>query len=125
MKAWEAAKKRADSLFGTTHVAHEEDDDNKDNENADRGHDKGDIYNADRVLANGNYYTGHWSDDFPHGLGKYLWTDGCMCIGEWYGGKTMGKRKVQLAFCGHLGRRIQEQLHGRKRHVHGIQWRDV
>ncbi|KAF7123722.1 hypothetical protein RHSIM_Rhsim12G0009300 [Rhododendron simsii] len=132
MKAWEAAKKRADSLFGPTHVAHEEeDDDNEDNENPDRGHEKGDIYNADRVLANGNYYTGHWSDNFPHGLGplgKYLWTDGCMYIGEWYGpygGKTMGKRKVQLAFWGHLRRRIQEQLHGRKRHVHGIRWRDV
>ncbi|KAH0851356.1 hypothetical protein HID58_094802 [Brassica napus] len=29
----------------------------------------------------------------PHGHGKYLWTDGCMYIGEWYNGKTMGKGK--------------------------------
>ncbi|KAE9465843.1 hypothetical protein C3L33_02245, partial [Rhododendron williamsianum] len=102
MKAWEAtvrktqaaAKKRAHSLFGTTYVAHaEDDDDDKDDESHDRGQGKGlgEIYIADRVLANGDYYTGHWSDNFPHGLGKYLWTDGCMYIGEWYGGKTMGK----------------------------------
>ncbi|KAH7855479.1 hypothetical protein Vadar_025338 [Vaccinium darrowii] len=99
MKAWEAtvrktqaaAKKRAHSLFGTTYVAHADDDDDKQDENQDRERGTGEIYNADRVLANGDYYTGHWSENFPHGLGKYLWTDGCMYIGEWYGGKTMGK----------------------------------
>ncbi|PSS15729.1 Phosphatidylinositol 4-phosphate 5-kinase [Actinidia chinensis var. chinensis] len=100
MKAWEAtvrrtqaaAKKRAHSIFGTNYVAHAEDDDdgNIDESNT-SGCGTGEIYHADRVLSNGDYYTGHWSDNFPHGLGKYLWTDGCMYVGEWFRGKTMGK----------------------------------
>ena len=98
LKAWEAtvrrtqaAKKRANSLFGTMLVAHADDDedDNKKDENDNNGSNK--LYHAERVLPNGDYYTGQWSDNFPHGQGKYLWTDGCMYVGEWFKGKTMGK----------------------------------
>ncbi|CAL5435141.1 unnamed protein product [Camellia sinensis] len=104
MKAWEAtvrktqaaAKKRAHSIFGTTYVAHADDDDDitiekLDDDNNASGRGTGEVYHADRVLSNGDYYTGHWSDNFPHGLGKYLWTDGCMYVGDWFRGKTMGK----------------------------------
>ncbi|XAR68420.1 1-phosphatidylinositol-4-phosphate 5-kinase [Bertholletia excelsa] len=96
MKAWEAtvrktqaaAKKRAHSIFGTTHVAHA-DDDEDDDENS--GGPPGEVYHAERVLANGDYYSGSWSENFPHGFGKYIWTDGCMYVGGWFRGKTMGK----------------------------------
>ncbi|OAY72854.1 Phosphatidylinositol 4-phosphate 5-kinase 4 [Ananas comosus] len=50
-------------------------------------------YHAERLLANGDFYTGQWSGDLPHGTGKYLWTDGCMYEGEWRQGKTMGMGK--------------------------------
>ncbi|CAN6719024.1 hypothetical protein ACFX13_014765 [Malus domestica] len=96
-KAWEAtvrktqaARKRANSIFGIS-VDHADDDDH------DHSSDESDcgpedmIYNADRILPNGDYYTGHWCENFPHGQGKYLWTDGCMYVGEWFKGKTMGK----------------------------------
>ncbi|KAJ1436025.1 Phosphatidylinositol-4-phosphate 5-kinase, core [Sesbania bispinosa] len=95
MKAWEAtvrktqavARKRANSIFGTTYVASSDDDD-KDDQN---GSDTIELYHAERVLPNGDYYKGEWVDNFPHGKGKYLWTDGCMYVGDWYKGKTMGK----------------------------------
>ncbi|GFY98136.1 phosphatidylinositol- 4-phosphate 5-kinase 5 [Actinidia rufa] len=79
MKAWEAtvrrtqaaAKKRAHSIFGTNYVAHAEDDDDGNNDESNTsGCGTGEIYHADRVLSNGDYYTGHWSDNFPHGLGS-------------------------------------------------------
>ncbi|KAK7267156.1 hypothetical protein RIF29_19820 [Crotalaria pallida] len=97
MKAWEAtvrktqavAKKRANSIFGTTSVAHAEEDDRKEDQD---GSDHGmEVYHAEKVLPNGDYYKGDWADNFPHGKGKYLWTDGCMYVGEWYKGKTMGR----------------------------------
>ncbi|XXG81482.1 hypothetical protein AAC387_Pa09g2106 [Persea americana] len=48
---------------------------------------------AERLLSNGDFYTGQWCDNLPHGTGKYLWTDGCMYEGEWRRGKTMGRGK--------------------------------
>ncbi|MQL77907.1 hypothetical protein Taro_010322 [Colocasia esculenta] len=51
------------------------------------------VYHAERLLPNGDFYTGLWSGNLPHGTGKYLWTDGCMYEGEWRHGKTMGKGK--------------------------------
>ncbi|XP_074581767.1 phosphatidylinositol 4-phosphate 5-kinase 6-like isoform X2 [Curcuma longa] len=51
------------------------------------------IYHAERVLSTGDFYTGQWCGNVPHGQGKYLWTDGCMYEGEWHNGKTMGKGK--------------------------------
>ncbi|KAK6933982.1 MORN motif [Dillenia turbinata] len=94
VKAWEntvrksqaIAKKRANSIFSTMSVAHVDDD----NAGAPG---LGEIYHAEKVLANGDFYTGHWAGNLPHGHGKYLWTDGCMYVGEWFRGKTMGKGK--------------------------------
>ncbi|XP_050383387.1 phosphatidylinositol 4-phosphate 5-kinase 5-like [Argentina anserina] len=99
-KAWEAtvrktqaARKRANSIFGLS-IDHDHDHDNSDHDHSsddsDYGHEDM-IYNADKILANGDYYTGQWCENFPHGQGKYLWTDGCMYVGEWFKGKTMGK----------------------------------
>ncbi|XP_047332750.1 phosphatidylinositol 4-phosphate 5-kinase 4-like [Impatiens glandulifera] len=107
MKAWEAtvrktqaaAKKRAHNIFGSSansnnHVSHNDDDtsttgtDMSEEESCSAA---GEVYHADRVLANGDYYTGHWSDNFPHGHGKYIWADGCMYVGEWFRGKKMGR----------------------------------
>ncbi|KAL8215364.1 hypothetical protein R6Q57_004813 [Mikania cordata] len=96
MKAWEAtirktqqAKKQATNIFGSAHVAHVDDD--QESEQAGEIHAAGEIYNAERYLSNGDYYTGQWSDSFPHGFGKYWWTDGCMYVGDWFKGKTMGR----------------------------------
>ncbi|CAA7388490.1 unnamed protein product [Spirodela intermedia] len=50
-------------------------------------------YHAERLLPNGDFYTGLWTGNLPHGGGKYLWTDGCMYEGEWSLGKTTGKGK--------------------------------
>ncbi|XP_071737582.1 phosphatidylinositol 4-phosphate 5-kinase 6-like isoform X2 [Rutidosis leptorrhynchoides] len=93
MKAWEAkvkkthavAKRQASHIFGSAHVTNVEDDEE------DEVHAVGEVYHAERYLSNGDYYTGHWSENFPHGFGKYWWTDGCMYVGDWYHGKTMGK----------------------------------
>ncbi|KAF8396249.1 hypothetical protein HHK36_017864 [Tetracentron sinense] len=93
VKAWEATvrksqaatKKRPNGIFATMSVAHVDDDD--------ASSCIGDSFHAERVLSNGDFYTGNWSKNLPHGHGKYLWTDGCMYVGEWFRGKTMGKGK--------------------------------
>lgn len=96
MKAWEAtvrktqdvAKKRANTIFGTSYaVEAEEQTENHEEE----FHAPGEVYHAERFLPNGDYYTGYWFDNFPHGQGKYWWADGCMYVGGWCNGKTMGK----------------------------------
>ncbi|XP_038697714.1 phosphatidylinositol 4-phosphate 5-kinase 4-like [Tripterygium wilfordii] len=96
IKAWEAtirktqaAKKRANSIFGTISIAHADDENEEDNDNS--GSTKLEPYHTEKILPNGDYYTGQWYDNFPNGKGKYLWTDGCMYVGEWHKGKTMGK----------------------------------
>ncbi|KAK7336462.1 hypothetical protein VNO77_17004 [Canavalia gladiata] len=105
LKAWEAtvrrthavAKKRANSIFGTISLAHaDEEDSNLNNNDLDDDDEENeneifDLYIEEKVLSNGDYYTGHWAENLPHGYGKYLWTDGCMYVGEWYKGKTRGK----------------------------------
>ncbi|KAF5942336.1 hypothetical protein HYC85_019978 [Camellia sinensis] len=48
---------------------------------------------AEKLLANGDLYTGSFAGNVPHGSGKYLWTDGCMYEGEWKRGKASGKGK--------------------------------
>ncbi|KAJ7982347.1 Phosphatidylinositol-4-phosphate 5-kinase family protein [Quillaja saponaria] len=78
-----AGKKRANSIFGTMSVAHADDDEPG----------PGDVYHAEKVIGDGDFYTGQWADNAPHGHGKYLWTDGCMYVGEWHNGKTTGKGK--------------------------------
>ncbi|XP_057974772.1 phosphatidylinositol 4-phosphate 5-kinase 1-like [Malania oleifera] len=48
---------------------------------------------VEKLLPNGDLYTGSFSGNVPHGSGKYLWTDGCMYEGEWKRGKASGKGK--------------------------------
>lgn len=100
LRAWEAtirktqaAKKRANNIFGTISVAHADDevDDHGDGNSAGSDHGALESYHAEKILPNGDYYVGQWFDNFPNGRGKYLWTDGCMYAGEWYKGKTMGR----------------------------------
>ncbi|KAI3804125.1 hypothetical protein L1987_32296 [Smallanthus sonchifolius] len=95
MKAWEAtirktqqAKKQASNIFGSAHVAHVDDEDTEQDEILAAA---GEVYHAERYLSNGDFYTGHWSDNFPHGFGKYWWTDGCIYVGDWFKGKTIGR----------------------------------
>ncbi|PPS16663.1 hypothetical protein GOBAR_AA03914 [Gossypium barbadense] len=97
LRAWEstmrktqAAKKRANNIFGITSMANVTNNDLEDD--TDKGVSiSGEAYFAEKILPNGDYYTGQWYDNFPDGQGKYLWTDGCMYLGEWHKGKTMGK----------------------------------
>ncbi|KAI4385604.1 hypothetical protein MLD38_003610 [Melastoma candidum] len=92
VKSWEvtirrkqaAARKRAKHFFHKMSVSHVDDDPNAPAEN---------VYHAEKVLDNGDFYTGQWSGDLPHGHGKYLWTDGCMYVGEWRAGKPLGQGK--------------------------------
>ncbi|KAF5188458.1 Phosphatidylinositol 4-phosphate 5-kinase [Thalictrum thalictroides] len=100
-KAWEAtvrksqaaARKRMSSFFPSTSVAHVDDEDDGGGDDSATTSSSTEIYHAERVFPNGDFYTGQWSDNLPHGIGKYLWIDGCMYVGEWYQGKTMGKGK--------------------------------
>ena len=48
---------------------------------------------VEKLLLNGDKYIGSVSENMPHGLGKYLWTEGCMYEGEWRRGKAYGKGK--------------------------------
>ncbi|KAK9026539.1 hypothetical protein V6N11_039376 [Hibiscus sabdariffa] len=98
LKAWEAtmrktqaAKKRANSIFGITSMANVAQNDVEDDDTDKNVSTSGEAYFAEKILSNGDYYTGQWQDNFPDGQGKYLWTDGCMYIGEWHKGKTMGR----------------------------------
>ncbi|BFG20454.1 phosphatidylinositol 4-phosphate 5-kinase 6 isoform X2 [Prunus yedoensis var. nudiflora] len=79
-KTHTGGKKRANPLFTTMSVAPADDE-------------PGEIGHAEKVLSNGDFYTGQWVDNYAHGQGKYLWTDGCMYVGEWQKGKTAGKGK--------------------------------
>lgn len=95
-KSWEAtvrkkqaaAKKRVlSNLFLTMSVANVDDD-------ADSASTvSGEVSQSERVLHNGDFYTGQCSDNIPHGHGKYLWTDGCMYVGDWHRGRATGKGK--------------------------------
>ncbi|XP_064943549.1 phosphatidylinositol 4-phosphate 5-kinase 1-like [Musa acuminata AAA Group] len=48
---------------------------------------------VEKVLPNGDMYTGGFIGNSPQGRGKYLWADGCMYEGEWRRGKAAGKGK--------------------------------
>ncbi|THU45206.1 hypothetical protein C4D60_Mb02t15410 [Musa balbisiana] len=48
---------------------------------------------VEKVLPNGDLYTGGFVGSAPHGRGKYLWADGCMYEGDWRRGKATGKGK--------------------------------
>ncbi|KAK9743361.1 hypothetical protein RND81_03G234200 [Saponaria officinalis] len=45
----------------------------------------------EKHLPNGDLYTGTFLGNVPHGVGKYLWRDGCMYEGDWKKGKATGK----------------------------------
>ncbi|KAG8378319.1 hypothetical protein BUALT_Bualt08G0125100 [Buddleja alternifolia] len=47
----------------------------------------------EKHLPNGDLYIGTFTNNTPHGSGKYLWKDGCMYEGEWKKGKASGKGK--------------------------------
>ncbi|KAL6512071.1 Phosphatidylinositol 4-phosphate 5-kinase 1 [Orobanche gracilis] len=44
----------------------------------------------EKRLPNGDLYIGTFTNNTPHGSGKYLWKDGCMYEGEWKKGKASG-----------------------------------
>ncbi|KAF7824728.1 phosphatidylinositol 4-phosphate 5-kinase 6-like [Senna tora] len=91
-KVWEATvlrsarsgKKRGNGAINPMSVSHVD-------ENDDEEHVPGETYLVEKILSNGDFYTGQWCDHLPNGQGKYLWTDGCMYVGEWEKGKTMGQ----------------------------------
>ncbi|XP_060177561.1 phosphatidylinositol 4-phosphate 5-kinase 6-like [Lycium barbarum] len=99
MKAWEATiritqaatRKRANTIFGTQSASQIEEENDQEQREDIEDHANGEIFHAERFLPNGDYYSGYWLDNFPHGQGKYWWTDGCMYVGDWFRGKTMGK----------------------------------
>ncbi|XP_023732900.1 phosphatidylinositol 4-phosphate 5-kinase 6 [Lactuca sativa] len=91
LKAWEvkvkksqaSAKKRAATMFTTMSVAH------VDEEASDIQ-----VSHVEKIFSNGDIYIGQWvAENYPHGDGKYLWSDGCMYVGEWCKGKSNGKGK--------------------------------
>lgn len=100
VKAWEAtikrsqaaAKKRTASIFGTLPVSPSPD------QLGDISPGPGEVYIAEKLLSNGDYYTGHWVDNLPNGHGKYLWLDGCMYEGEWFRGIER-KKSYTLVIC--------------------------
>lgn len=107
-KAWEATVRKSQAVLKRRtrmSVAHVDDDENNNDINGTttttttpraktpKSSNPQEIYHDERVLSNGDFYTGEWCDNLPHGTGKYLWTDGCMYVGEWFRGKTMGKGK--------------------------------
>ncbi|KAG6521794.1 hypothetical protein ZIOFF_018927 [Zingiber officinale] len=48
---------------------------------------------VEKVLPNGDLYTGGFTGSASHRHGKYLWVDGCMYEGDWLRGKATGKGK--------------------------------
>ncbi|KAL4277500.1 hypothetical protein HN51_060606 [Arachis hypogaea] len=107
VKTWEATvrkttsskKKRGNIIFGPKSVAHADDEDHHHHHDDDNNDDDSDhisstsseVCHVDKILPNGDMYTGDRLDQLPHGYGKYLWTDGCMYVGEWCKGNIMGQ----------------------------------
>nr|GMD38244.1 phosphatidylinositol 4-phosphate 5-kinase 6-like [Ipomoea batatas] len=82
-KAQAVAKKKRRAILSRMAVAHVDDELGIDT--------PGEVYHAEKVLYNGDIYTGQWADNCPNGQGKYLWADGYMYVGDWVNGKPMGK----------------------------------
>ncbi|KAJ0976168.1 hypothetical protein J5N97_018133 [Dioscorea zingiberensis] len=95
VKAWESTVRkmhlqggrRRGCIFSATSVAPEDDGESAEPS----GVADGDACRVERLLPDGDFYSGDWSGGMPHGAGKYLWTDGCMYEGEWRGGRTSGR----------------------------------
>ncbi|KAG8062236.1 hypothetical protein GUJ93_ZPchr0003g17181 [Zizania palustris] len=47
------------------------------------------------TLPNGDIYVGNFDGLVPHGLGKYMWTDGALYDGEWDKSKMTGRGLIQ------------------------------
>ncbi|KAK9123287.1 hypothetical protein Sjap_012889 [Stephania japonica] len=95
-RAWEATVRRSQAaialtkrgsggLCGSMSVAHVDDEDNLPTTPES---------SPERLLANGDLYTGQCADGAPHGVGKYMWVDGCVYLGEWRRGAIMGRGKL-------------------------------
>ncbi|KAJ7542874.1 hypothetical protein O6H91_09G015800 [Diphasiastrum complanatum] len=48
----------------------------------------------ERSLCNGDFYVGSWLGNLSDGVGKFLWSDGCMYEGEWGQGRKAGRGKI-------------------------------
>ena len=47
------------------------------------------------TLPNGDVYVGNFDGLVPHGMGKYMWTDGSLYDGEWDRSKMTGRGMIQ------------------------------
>ncbi|XP_015870188.3 phosphatidylinositol 4-phosphate 5-kinase 9 isoform X1 [Ziziphus jujuba] len=52
---------------------------------------------GERLLPNGESYSGSLLGNIPEGKGKYFWSDGCVYDGEWSRGMRHGNGKIQWA----------------------------
>ncbi|XP_008802077.1 phosphatidylinositol 4-phosphate 5-kinase 1 isoform X2 [Phoenix dactylifera] len=48
----------------------------------------------EKVLPNGDVYVGNFDGLFPHGTGKYIWSDGTLYEGEWEKSKMTGRGRI-------------------------------
>ncbi|XP_028079072.1 phosphatidylinositol 4-phosphate 5-kinase 8-like [Camellia sinensis] len=48
----------------------------------------------EKVFLNGDIYVGNFKGIFPHGKGKYTWSDGTIYEGDWEEGKMTGKGEI-------------------------------
>ncbi|KAL7235812.1 hypothetical protein ACSBR1_019158 [Camellia fascicularis] len=49
---------------------------------------------CEKVFLNGDIYVGNFKGIFPHGKGKYTWSDGTIYEGDWEEGKMTGKGEI-------------------------------
>eukprot|EP00262_Sarcandra_glabra_P004890 TRINITY_DN16121_c0_g1_i4.p1 TRINITY_DN16121_c0_g1~~TRINITY_DN16121_c0_g1_i4.p1 ORF type:complete len:776 (-),score=104.82 TRINITY_DN16121_c0_g1_i4:229-2556(-) len=63
---------------------------------------------CENVFPNGDIYVGKFNGLFPHGVGKYVWSDGTIYEGEWEESKMTGRGRIRWSsgatyegdFCG-------------------------
>ncbi|KAK3119719.1 hypothetical protein QOZ80_9AG0674270 [Eleusine coracana subsp. coracana] len=91
--------------------ATEGDDDSDDEDSAALGEPS----HADQLLPTGEFYQGDLRGDLPHGVGKFLWTDGSMYEGSWRRGRASGHGK----FSWPSGAIYEGDLAGGYMHGHG------
>ncbi|XP_010533934.1 PREDICTED: phosphatidylinositol 4-phosphate 5-kinase 7 [Tarenaya hassleriana] len=49
---------------------------------------------GEKEFPNGDFYSGEFKGELPHGRGSYVWTDGTIYEGVWEEGKISGKGKL-------------------------------
>ncbi|KAH9317310.1 hypothetical protein KI387_019079, partial [Taxus chinensis] len=68
---------------------------------------------GEKILPNGDFYTGSLRGSLPDGPGKYLWSDACMYEGEWVRGKKTGRGKISWpSGATYEGDFLGEYMHG-------------